>query len=245
MHGTSSSKDSPTAPADAPGEVDDALARLFPPAGSRAWTGLAAPQPPAHPAEQAGLGRTGGTRRREFLAGRACAHRALRALGRDDAPLPPAPSGEPVWPPGTVGSIAHGGDLAAAVVASTRHAWTVGLDIEPLDPPLEPGVEQLVLTAGERSGAAQPHPLAAHRSKIAFCVKECVYKGLFPATGWRLEFADVTVDVDLAGGGYCAAVDPRFDLGGGGLPPLRGSFAVAGGHLLVGLWLAAAGGVSA
>ncbi|MEV4420566.1 hypothetical protein AB0L40_11415 [Patulibacter sp. NPDC049589] len=48
------------------------------------------------------------TRRREFVTGRACAHRALAALGVPVVPIMSGPNREPLWPEGVVGSITHG-----------------------------------------------------------------------------------------------------------------------------------------
>lgn len=69
-------------------------------------------------------------RRRTFAAGREAAHRALRALGAPDEPILQAPGGAPLWPEGCVGSIAHTGRYAAAVVARRRDAEAVGIDLE-------------------------------------------------------------------------------------------------------------------
>jgi 4'-phosphopantetheinyl transferase EntD len=168
------------------------------------------------------------SRRREFLAGRACAHAALRVIGRDGQPVSRAATREPLWPDGVVGSISHAGTYAAAIVARGAEAWSVGLDIELLDPPLDAALERMVLTPSELAGSRR-------LAKIAFAVKECVYKCLFPRTGWRLGFHDVAVEIDPARGCYRAAVDERFRLGRGSLPALEGRLAIWNGYVLVGL----------
>ncbi|MDQ6910424.1 MAG: hypothetical protein M3Z84_06530 [Actinomycetota bacterium] len=86
--------------------------------------------PSADPAEVPPLG-AAPQRRREFLGGRACAHAALSAIGRDDGPTAVGARHEPTWPPGVVGSISHGGEWAGAVVALDVDAIGLGLDIEP------------------------------------------------------------------------------------------------------------------
>lgn len=154
-------------------------------------------------------------RRREFLAGRRCAHAALRAIGRDEGlAVGRGVMREPLWPAGVVGSISHAGGLAGAVAARTADAWGLGLglglDIEVLEPPLDAALERIVMGPGELPRPARAHPLEPYRSKITFSVKECLHKCLFPRTRWALDFHDVAVDVDLDATGYEAVVDEGF-----------------------------------
>ena len=60
-----------------------------------------------HPAEQACIAKAGLKRRLDFAAGRVCARRAMAQLGVDGLPLLVGEKGQPVWPPGIVGSISH------------------------------------------------------------------------------------------------------------------------------------------
>lgn len=173
------------------------IASLFPPE----VVGVLAPiddTDSPYPEEREAVAGAGERRRREFLTGRACAHAALAALGRDAGPVAVGPDRRPVWPPGVVGSIAHAGAWAGAVVARAEDVRAVGFDLEPLEPPLTPDVERLVGIAGD--------PAAPYRSKVAFSAKECVYKALFPATGRPFDFGDVTVDLDLPAGRFSARV---------------------------------------
>lgn len=208
---------------------DDVVARLFPPfvRGVLLPTGGGCESP--HPEERAAVASAGERRRREFLCGRACAHDALRAIGLDRGPITVGRGRQPEWPTGAVGSISHAGDWAGAVVARAADAWGIGFDIEVLDPPLEPDVERLVLTAAERGVAPVDHPLAAYRSKIAYSAKEAVYKCLFPPTGRRLSFEDVEVDVDL--GASCARAQVAD------LPLLDVGVVVAHGYVFTGLYI--------
>lgn len=171
-------------------------------------------------------------RRRQFLTGRACAHAALAAIGRDDGPVGVGSRRQPRWPDGVVGSIAHAGAWAAAVVAGTDHARGLGVDIEVLEPPLPEDVERMV--AGPLVTAPSGHGLVTYAPKIAFSVRESVFKCLFPATGWLLQPADVAVDLDLDAGRYRAVVADRFRRSGTAPAPIEGRFAVVGGHLLTG-----------
>lgn len=217
------------------GRLPAVLAALFPPFVATAVLPVSATLvDAAHPEERAAVAGAAAGRRAEFVAGRACAHAALDALGLDGPPVGRGPAREPLWPAGAVGSIAHTAGAAAAAVARAAQVWGLGLDLEPLDPPLDAGVERLVLTPAER--AALPVPLAVS-GKVAFCAKECVYKAVFPATRWPLDFHDVTVEVDLAAQRFRAVVDQRHRLRGVAPAPLAGRFRVAAGLLVAGLWV--------
>jgi len=219
--------------------LEDVVGRLFPPFAP----GVLAPTGPdcdgARPEERDAVAGAASARRQEFLCGRACAHAALAAIGLDTGPIGVGPGRQPLWPAGTVGSISHAGDWSGAVVARAEDAWAIGFDIEVVDPPLAPGVERLVLTAQERPSGPLDHPLGRHRSKIAFSAKESVYKCLFPRTGWRLGFSDVTVDVDLEASRCTARVVDAFRLDGVDLSALEIGLVIAHGYLFTGLWIAA------
>ncbi|HWB70727.1 MAG TPA: 4'-phosphopantetheinyl transferase superfamily protein [Egibacteraceae bacterium] len=217
------------------------LARLFPPFVATALAPVGDEVPCSHPQERAALAGAGPERRRQYLAGRACAHVALRAIGRDGLPLGRGSLGQPLWPPGAVGSISHTPDLAGAVAARTGDAWGLGFDLELLEPPLDAAVRRLVLRPDELARRAASHPLDPHRAKIAFCVKECAYKCLSPGTRWPLDFHDLTVDVDLRRCRCRVVVDDRFRLGGLPLRPLDVRFAVVAGYVLAGLWVGSGG----
>lgn len=215
--------------------LDDAVRALYPPFVASAVAEVDAPVSDRHPQEAALVAAAAPARRRQFLAGRACAHAALEVIGRDGGALLRGREREPLWPAGVVGAIAHSDGLAAAVVARAGDAWGVGLDCEPLDPPLDPAVERLVLAPTEPVPGACGHALGPYRTKIAFCAKECVYKALFPRTRWPLSFPDVAVAVDLVAGRWRATVAGRFRLAGVAPRPLHGRFVVTAGHLLAGL----------
>lgn len=190
------------------------------------------PPEPRYPEEALVVAGAVPRRRHEFLVGRACAHAGLAAIGRDGAPIGVGPRRQPRWPAGVVGSIAHGGDWAGAVVTVAANTAGLGLDIEPVAPPLSGGVERLVLTAGERHRLpADPDP-AKVAAKVAFTAKEAVYKALHPSTGWLLEPVDVEIDVDLAFGRWHARLHERFPLED---RRLIGRFEVADDHLFTGV----------
>jgi len=234
----------PAAPVPGPEGWSDVLAQLFSPAAGAALARLGDEQPHCpYLSERAAVAGASERRRREFLAGRACAHAALRAIDRDGLPVGRGAMREPLWPAGVVGSISHAQDLAGAVVASAAEAWGVGLDIELLEPPLDAAVQRLVLRPGELTGPACTRDLGPECAKIAFAAKECVYKCLYPPTRWPLEFQDLAVEIDPDRCRYRAQVAKRFRLEGDPLPTLDGRFATVGGYVLVGLWIGPEGPV--
>jgi enterobactin synthetase component D / holo-[acyl-carrier protein] synthase len=146
---------------------------------------------PPLPSEQTGLAPK---RRAEFLAGRtACA----LALTRCGCPTPHAvgrnPNGSPSWPSGFVGSITHGGGIAAAAVASKTNCLGIGIDAEyVMSPSTEEEVSSLVVTRDEVLSAKKALPAVARSSLVtlAFSAKESLYKCLHPLVGTFFEFHD-------------------------------------------------------
>ena len=115
------------------------------------------------------------TRRRDFLAGRCAARRALAAAG--------LPGGEilrhgrrPLLPPGSTGSISHSGGLAVALVADRARYRALGCDLELRGLPLD--AAHLVLGADERLWTAGAPDRAACEQRLlaAFSAKEAALK---------------------------------------------------------------------
>jgi len=131
-------------------------------------------------------------RQAEYLAGRLCAREALRrvtghasvpAVGEDRAPQ---------WPRGVVGSITHGDNWAAALVAPDDQWRALGLDVERLLPAeraqrlqgeiLTPAELQRLQNLDEETRAA--------RISLTFSLKESLFKALYPLTLTRFYFHD-------------------------------------------------------
>lgn len=108
---------------------------------------------------------------------------AAPSLGADRAPC---------WPTGTVGSITHSHSWAAAIVASSQHFLSLGLDAETmLSDSRATKLAQKILTLPERDRfrselAQQPGELIT----LAFSVKESLFKALYPLTKKRFYFED-------------------------------------------------------
>ena len=160
---------------------------------------------PPHVVIEEELNPAGGaqSRGRDFAAGRQCAGRALARLGFDASPVERGPRGEPLWPPGVVGSITHCAGYAAAAVARSRDLDGLGIDAE-VPARLDAQVIEIVCTERERGISAtlgiELWPL------VIFSAKESVFKVWYPLTGRWLEYADVQVTLDAAGSRFSAVV---------------------------------------
>lgn len=142
-------------------------------------------------------------RQAEYLAGRLCAREALRrvtgqpgvpAVGEDRAPQ---------WPLGVVGSITHGDNWAAALVAQREQWRALGLDVERLLP-----AERAQRLQGEILTPTELQRLQnlddetrAARISLTFSLKESLFKALYPLTLTRFYFHDaelLEIDHDSA-----------------------------------------------
>lgn len=146
-------------------------------------------------------------RRREFVAGRACASRVLDALGVPLQPIARGSEGEPIWPSGVVGSISHSSGLCAAVGARASQVGALGLDVE-LDRVATAAFARRICSDAElRQLGASAEALAP----VVFSVKEACYKLQFPLT--RDAGAWARIEVLLSDGTFTA----RFDRADGKL----------------------------
>lgn len=131
---------------------------------------------------------------------RALAIDLLAAQGASVQEIPKGPVGQPLWPQGFVGSLAHTEHYAAAVIARSVSCAALGIDIEPALP-LPDETAELILGDDERAWvAAQTQDPAAGR--LIFCAKECVHKAIHPLTGVWLDFLDVRIDCDLGAASF-------------------------------------------
>jgi 4'-phosphopantetheinyl transferase EntD len=88
-----------------------------------------------------------------------------------------------------VGSITHCAGIAAAAVAWEEDLAGLGLDLEPLDRPLGPGVAGLVCHDSELG--IGPAALTPEQRLLAiFSAKEAIYKAVFPIGRVYLDFLD-------------------------------------------------------
>lgn len=154
------------------------------------------------PEERASLGRAVEKRRREFTTGRACARLALGRLGAPLAAIPSGEHGEPLWPPGVVGSITHCLGYRACAVAWSATVTALGIDAEP-NAVLPDGVLEEVAHGQELELVGRGAPTVDGENsldlpRLLFSAKEAVYKAWFPLTGRWLGFEDVELSMDVA-----------------------------------------------
>ena len=121
-----------------------------------------------------------------FAAGRAAAAAAMEDLGATPVDVPRGPDGEPVWPSGVAGSIAHTNDVAIAVTASTDRLESLGIDAEAEGRPINTGTARRICTSEELPRFTEPEALL-----VLFCAKEATYKALAPLGATRLGFQEV------------------------------------------------------
>lgn len=161
--------------------------------------------PAPMPEEEDALPRASAARRREFLAGRALARRAMRGLGLPASPIPVASDRSPVWPQGVTGSISHCADLCGAAMALTADGFlALGLDIEAAEP-LERSLWAEICTPGERERLARlSETEAGSLAKLVFSAKEAAYKCQYPLSRRLFDFQVFEIELDLPAGGFGA-----------------------------------------
>ena len=144
-------------------------------------------------------------RRAEFLAGRACARTALRALGAPDAPLLSAPNRAPLWPDGVIGSITHCDGFTGAAVALLRDYRGLGFDAEVNEVVTD---ELLPRVCTQREAQASRHLAGgAHWPTLVFSIKESVYKCLNPI--WGIFIATILALACLSVAISASAAEPQ------------------------------------
>lgn len=124
--------------------------------------------------------------RRATATGRMLARDVLRSLGVSPGPILRTTGGQPAWPIGMVGSIAHDDEVAVCVVGAGVNI-SIGVDVEPAEALPAEIVDDVVCTELERGLVGDDLVLA----RLLFCAKEAVYKACFPIDARFLEFNDV------------------------------------------------------
>lgn len=153
-------------------------------------------------AEEALLSKAVEKRRREFRAGRHCAHTLFQQQGIHCNALLKGKQREPVWPSGWVGSISHTQGLCVAAIASDEHYLGIGLDVEAATP-LSQDVLNLVCDPYEQAQICQLTQkigndyASASLDKLIFSAKECIHKVYFPMNYHTLGFLDAHVVLDM------------------------------------------------
>ena len=134
-----------------------------------------------HDVERRSIVRATPIRQREFGSGRAL----LRAMLELDVPVPRSASRSPVFPRGTVGSLAHDSKFAVAALGSTQHFAAIGIDVEPVQT-LDEATDRLIRLPGEEAFDT----IALHAAK------EATFKAWSRHHPGLLMHGDITVDID-------------------------------------------------
>lgn len=139
---------------------------------------------PLFSAERALCARSGPRRTGEFTTGRWCAHRALVRLGETPVAVGRGARGEPLWPPGVLGSISHCPGFRAAALCRSRDARALGVDAE-VDAPLPARVGRRLISEEEADGVGRlgPSAVGAAGERLLFSAKEAVYKACSALVG--------------------------------------------------------------
>jgi enterobactin synthetase component D / holo-[acyl-carrier protein] synthase len=189
-----------------PAQLSADLSGLFPPGVIAAELTLPAPRELLTSTELQFIAHCAEKRIRDFAAGRACAHRALRELGILDFSLLAGERREPIWPAAIIGSITHTSGYAAAVVARQSDLGSVGLDCEVIDS-VDEELWSRICTPAEIERLAQLPPAERGRqAALIFAAKEAFYKCQFPVTRAWVGFEDVLIeplDWPVAAGSLC------------------------------------------
>lgn len=120
---------------------------------------------------------------RDFARGRACAHRAIQALGIPYTPLLRGASGFPSWPSGTTGSLTHIEQYCAAIVCHSSSFTSIGIDAESLDRPIETAWDLMFAPEELALLAAKDRLVRSAAATSLFVAKEAFQKSQYVITG--------------------------------------------------------------
>lgn len=134
-------------------------------------------------------------RQRQSAAARELGLALLREAGAAAGNIGRGSDGQPLWPAGYAGSLAHTEGHAAAAVCRVDDWLAVGIDIEP-DRPLPPDTDSMVLRDEEREWVADRCKNWSGLDRAIFCAKECVHKAIHPLRGAWLDFQEVRIGFD-------------------------------------------------
>lgn len=198
--------------------LEQALRALLPAEVSVAAVAVDDAKAQADDAEIAALGNVVDKRRAEFVAGR---YAARLALGGRDLPQTAILIGEhrqPLPPAGAVLSITHDDSHAIAMAASELQCLGLGVDLTDADS-LQENLVKSVCGESDLMNL-QPGESIEQRAKLVFCLKEALFKAIFPQVGDWMDFSQSALSIDFMSASYQAQI---FAADGSALP-LRGQW---------------------
>jgi enterobactin synthetase component D len=128
----------------------------------------------------------------EFIGGRLCAERALEQFTVKMHSVPRGEEGEPIWPQGIHGSIAHTSWSAYSVIVDSDSNLGIGIDSESIvNEDTRNVIAEYCCTQTERSRwFHEQHELCA---TLIFSAKEAFYKAVYPTVRRFIDFDEVEV----------------------------------------------------
>ncbi len=129
-----------------------------------------------------------------FALGRTAAHRCLRHYGLESQPVLRGAGGEPIFPGGLKGSIAHTEGAGIAVTGPGGIIGGIGIDVERRGRQVNPDIARKVCRGPEAANLERAGENADELLLAFFCAKEAAYKAFFSYSGVRLRFEDVELD---------------------------------------------------
>jgi enterobactin synthetase component D len=149
------------------------------------------------PAELVRIERAILSRKREYIAGRTSARKALSILGYEKFVILTGKNREPLWPPSISGSITHEKEYCATAVAQRQSIAYLGIDLATTEP-LNIEVRDLICTKKEieytQNFPELPFDVDPH--KILFSLKESFFKCYYPRLLRYFDFKDVSLQID-------------------------------------------------
>lgn len=189
-------------------------------------------------------------RKREFVAGRLCARRAIGAVAPERAREVVAigAAREPVWPRGLVGSLTHADGLAVAIVGRSADFRGVGVDVERvLDVATAADIAAQIATPDELTSLARSTALAPEMIvTLVFSAKESLFKCLHPIARRWFGFLDArVVALDMAAHSFTIELLATISIEFARRSRFAGSVCVAADRVYTALLLRAADASSA
>lgn len=134
-------------------------------------------------------------RQAEYFHGRLCARQALQALSITGQAVTTGAMRAPVWPQGSIGSITHNGDYAAAVALPAGAFGGIGIDIESvIGGASADAITAIAVSPQERTLLGNVTGLTPTQClTLAFSVKESFFKAAFGVVGRYFDFDAVSL----------------------------------------------------
>ncbi len=132
-------------------------------------------------------------RQEEFATGRWCAREALKKLGMPSENILTGNEGEPLWPDGICGSIAHTHKAFCSVAALSSEYLSIGIDIEDIQRNITDGAAKFIVNNDEFNWLKQTGGKKEEYIKLIFSAKESIFKLFYPIIKRRFSFSVISL----------------------------------------------------